>query len=140
MYEVNERKMFYDTVDDRTIVINSETGIYYGINNFSTTVFEHIIKGAAVAEILAAINKIPDAPADMEQRLQVFVKELQDKEIIIEGPTLPIVVNIKAELAIKDNFALSVIEFADAQEMLLADPIPDMEEFDGWQPFFEITE
>jgi hypothetical protein len=136
MYEVNEQKMFYDTVDDQTIVINSETGIYYGINNFSATVFEHIIKGVATAEILRAVREIPGVPADMEKRLQVFIKELQDKEIIIEGPTLPIAVNLKAELAIKDNFTLSVIEFADAQEMLLADPIHNMEEFEGWQPLF----
>jgi hypothetical protein len=134
MYKINEEKMFYDTVENRTIVINSDTGIYYGINNFSTAVFESVIKGIAIPDILAAINKIPNVPADMEQRLLLFVKDLQDSEIIIKGTTVNETLNIDTELVLKDNFALSVTAFADAQDMLLADPIPDMEEFDGWQP------
>jgi hypothetical protein len=136
MYEINEEKMFYDICDNRTIVINSETGIYYGINNFSTTIFENIVKGSSIPDILAALHKIQGVPADIEQRLLKFIEELQEKEIIIAGPTVENGVTINAEWAIQDDFNLSVVEFADAQEMLLADPI-EMIEYEGWQPNLE---
>jgi hypothetical protein len=134
MYKVNEKKIFYDTADNRTIVINSETGIYYGINDFSSSVFENIIKGASIPEIFSAINKLPGAPQDMLQRLETFVKELEEKEVIIPGDTVETPVSIDPELAAKADFKLSAVEYADAQEMLLADPIHDVVEYDGWQP------
>jgi hypothetical protein len=136
MYEINEEKMFYDICDNRTIVINSETGIYYGINDFSTTIFENIVKGSSIPDMLAALHKIPGVPADIDQRLLKFIEELEEKEIIIAGPTVENGANINAEWAIQDDFNLSLIEFADEQELLLADPI-EMIEYEGWQPNLE---
>jgi hypothetical protein len=134
MYEVNKRKMFCDIADDFAIVINSETGIYYGINSFGTSVFENLAKGSAVADVLNELNKIPGVPADIEQRLTTFVEELKEKEIIVGGTTAKNEITINPELAIKDEFILDVTGYADAQELLLADPIHDVEEELGWQP------
>jgi hypothetical protein len=140
MYEVNKRKMFCDITDDFAIVINSETGIYYGINSFGTTVFENLIQGSVVADILAALNEIPGIPTDIEQRLTVFIDELKEKEIIVSGPTAKREVNINAELAKADEFVFNLAEYADAQELLLADPIHDVEEELGWQPVLKDNE
>ena len=37
-YALNESKMFMDIEDGVAIIINSETGIYYGFNAFGTSV------------------------------------------------------------------------------------------------------
>jgi hypothetical protein len=134
MYEVNKKKMFCDITDDFAIIINSETGIYYGINTFGTSVFENLIKGSDVNDILSALREIPGIPADIEQRLNDFIQALQEKEIIVSGPTTKNEIKIDASLAAKDEFVLSVDAYADAQELLLADPIHDVEKEIGWQP------
>jgi hypothetical protein len=129
MYILNEEKIFSDTCDDRTIAIHSETGIYYGINGLSSQVFNLLSKGTSPAVILAALKKIPSAPEDIEQRLQQFVDYLIEKEILIAGESAAGEVEISLEPAVKDNFELLAIEYADAQELLLADPIEEANEW-----------
>jgi hypothetical protein len=155
MYQINKKKMFCDIADNFAIVINSETGIYYGINSFGTSVFEHLLKGAAPADILAELHTLDGVPSDMEQRLTDFVEELKNNEIIIDGTTtknkiitskVESIAPIKPEIAINpelaeaDEFILDVTEYSDAQELLLADPIHDVEEELGWQPVLQDIE
>jgi hypothetical protein len=40
-YKLNEDKMFADIADGVAIIINGETGIYYGMNEFGTSIFEN---------------------------------------------------------------------------------------------------
>jgi hypothetical protein len=126
--------MFCDIAENLAIIINSETGIYYGINNFGTQVFEAIIKGAPKEDILANLNALQGAPPDMEQRLTDFINTLIDKEIIVAAPTVQSEISIHQAYAERDDFTFAFDEYADAQELLLADPIHDVDEETGWQP------
>ena len=49
-YVLNEEKMFADVTDGIAIIINSETGIYYGLNGLGTAVYENLMNGSSVAE------------------------------------------------------------------------------------------
>ena len=133
-YTLNEAKMFADISDGVAIVINSETGIYYGMNGFGTTVFENIINGVSVENIAAALKGITGAPADIESRLNAFVDALKEKELIIDGGAGDASANISETAATEDGFEMSVNEYNDAQEMLLADPIHEVKEETGWTP------
>jgi len=133
-YTLNNDKMFVDITDGIAIVINSETGIYYGMNALGTNVFENVAKGVAVEKIAAALKAIAGAPQDMEARLSAFVDALKEKEIVIESADSGEAVNIDANVAKEDEFVLSVDEYNDAQEMLLADPIHEVKEETGWTP------
>ncbi|MDR2160686.1 MAG: PqqD family protein [Desulfovibrio sp.] len=133
-YVLNDEKMFSDIADGIAIVINSETGIYYGMNGFGTAVFENILNGADTEDILAEIRKMPDAPEDLPARLTAFVAALAEKELILAGQTAGGAVNLDPETAQNDAFALEVKEYDDAQELLLADPIHEVREETGWTP------
>jgi hypothetical protein len=133
-YVLNEAKMFADITDGVAIVINSETGIYYGMNGFGTNVFENIINGVSVEDVLATVKGLDGAPADIELRLNTFLTTLVDNELIIEGGTGAAAAEIEAEAAAADNFTLDVREYNDAQELLLADPIHEVKEETGWMP------
>ncbi|GHU08038.1 hypothetical protein FACS1894151_03280 [Spirochaetia bacterium] len=133
-YVLNEEKMFSDIADGIAIVINSETGIYYGMNNFGTNVFENILNGVSAENILAAIQAMPGAPEDVPARLEAFIKALVDNELVLEGGAGNGVAALDGETAAKDGFALKVSEYNDAQELLLADPIHEVKPGTGWQP------
>jgi hypothetical protein len=138
-YVLNDEKMFSDIADGIAVVINSETGIYYGMNGFGTIVFENILGGAGTEDILTEIRKMPEAPHDVEARLTAFVAVLVEKELVKEGQAEG-TVSLDAEIAKNDGFALEVKEYDDAQELLLADPIHEVKEDTGWAPEKEALE
>lgn len=139
-YSLNEAKMFSDIADGVAIVINSETGIYYGMNELGTAVFEAIIAGASTENIGAALQTIPNAPNDVQSRVDAFVAALQHFEILIPGQPKQAAPSFEEATAISSNFEMTVQEYNDAQELLLADPIHEVKDEDGWQPDKSVLE
>lgn len=134
-YKLNEDKMFNDIADGIAIVINTETGIYYGMNGLGTSIFQNLLNGASVENILAALQEIPGAPDDLTTCMANFTKNLEDFEIVIPGDVQEEVEIVLDPLVARgDNFEFNVEEFSDAQELLLADPIHEVKETTGWQP------
>ncbi len=137
MYKLNEAKMFADVTNNVAIIINSETGIYYAMNNCGSVVFQAVTDGCSKQSIVENFKKFANCPTDIEQKLNAFIDELLQKEIIIEGEQTSNVPAFDESVITKDNFEMKVSEYADAQEMLLADPIHDVDEEEGWQPVFK---
>ena len=133
-YVLNDEKMFADITDGIAIIINSETGIYYGMNSLGTAVYENLTNGASAESILAELKSMPDAPEDLETNFKNFINALVEKDILLESKISEEGVNILYETAKADNFVLEVREYNDAQELLLADPIHEVKEEEGWSP------
>lgn len=132
-YKLNDEKMFADVTDGVAIIINSETGIYYGMNSFGTNVYENIVNGASIEDILAKLKTI-GATNDIEKEFNKFVQIMLDKELVISADSSSSEVTIDEDIAKEDNFELSINEYNDAQEMLLTDPIHEVKEETGWTP------
>jgi hypothetical protein len=133
-YTLNEDKMFADITDGIAIIINSQTGIYYGMNEFSTSIFEKLISGCSDEEILTALKTLPNVPEDIAKKLNAFISDLTTKELILETQSKPHeTCSFSPELN-TDGFELNCDEYSDAQEMLMADPIHEVKEELGWSP------
>lgn len=133
-YVLNENKMFADITDGVAIIINSETGIYYGMNSFATEVYEKMAAGASCEDILAAAKKFANLPADFEANFKMFIDAMVEKEVFLESDASSMDVTLDEELAKADEYALELKEYNDAQELLLADPIHEVKEETGWTP------
>lgn len=133
-YVLNEDKMFADITDGIAIIINSETGIYYGINAFGTCVYENLINGVSSGDVLKTLQTMPEIPQDFESKFWNFIKTLAEKEIIIKGSTQNREADFNYSIAKSDEFILKITEYNDAQELLLADPIHEVKEEEGWSP------
>ncbi len=133
-YRLNEEKMFADITDGIAIIINSETGIYYGMNTFATNVYENIVAGVSIENIKAEIEKLSDLPADFEDNFKMFIDAMVEKEVLVEADENNAQANIDENLAKEDNYVLELKEYNDAQELLLADPIHEVKEETGWTP------
>jgi len=132
MYKLNEAKMFYDYADGQAVVINYKTGMYYGMGLLASAVLDRIIAGKNIDEILTAVKALPECPPDMAERLQCFVKELQEKEIIVAGPGFPGGAETLAVDVAEDGFDLKLDMFAEMSDLLLADPVHDVDMQEGW--------
>ena len=129
-YKLNEDKMYADITDGIAIIINSETGIYYGMNAFGTQVYENIVNGASTEKIWNTIESMGCS----KENFNAFIDAMLDKEILLAGLDSEKEVNIDENIAKEDNFILELNEYNDAQELLLADPIHEVKEEEGWSP------
>ena len=133
-YVLNEEKMFADVTDGIAIIINSETGIYYGLNGLGTNVYENLVNGVSTDKIIEGLKGIAGCPADIEDKFNSFIKAMKDFELIVEGGSDSAEANINEEIAKEESFEMDVQEYNDAQELLLADPIHEVKEETGWTP------
>ena len=129
-YMLNEVKMFADVTDGIAIIINSETGIYYGMNAYGTLVYENLAKGADSEKVWEVIKPF----GTQEANYRAFIDAMVEKEILINGSDTGVGVNIDENTAKKDKCELILKEYNDAQELLLADPIHEVKEEKGWSP------
>lgn len=133
-YALNETKMFADITDGIAIIINSDTGVYYGMNPLGTAVFEKLIAGTDNTNILKALQKLSNVPNDIDNKLQKFIAELIAKELIIPADINQNEVEFATDISTENNFEMCLNEYSDAQELLMADPIHEIKEDTGWTP------
>ena len=133
-YVLNDEKMFADVTDGVAIIINSETGIYYGLNELGTAVYENLVNGVSTDKILNCLKSMSDCPSDIEEKLTNFLKAMVDFDLIKEGGDDTSDAEIDENVAKESSFEMDVREYNDAQELLLADPIHEVKEESGWTP------
>ncbi len=132
-YALNEAKMFADITDGIAIIINSETGIYYGMNALGTAVYENLANGVSIEKIAQALKSI-DGANNIDSNLKEFIDAMLDKELIVKADDSDNEANIDETIAKEDKFIMTLKEYSDAQELLLADPIHEVKEETGWTP------
>ena len=132
MYKLNEEKMFYDYADGQAVVINYQTGMYYGMGLLASAILDRIVAGKNVDDIITAVKALPQCPADIDTRVQNFVRELKEKEIIVDGPTVHGEIEPLSKEVAEDGFDLKLDMFAEMADLLLADPVHDVDMEAGW--------
>lgn len=137
MYKLNEEKMFFDVADGQAVVINIVTGMYYGTNALGSVVLERLVKGNAPEEIEKAVKDLDNCPADINNKLAAFIDKLIDAEILVSGETVPGGSEAIDQSVVEEGFDLTLDEFAEVQDLLLADPIHDVDVEQGWPIFKE---
>lgn len=137
MYKLNEEKMFFDVADGQAVVINFINGMYYGTSMLGSVVLERLVKGNDVKCIAEAVKLLPECPEDFEEQMQEFISKLQEKEILVPGETVPGGNEVIDQKAVEEGFVLNLDEFAEVQDLILADPIHDVDVEQGWPIFKE---
>lgn len=132
MYKVNESKMYYDIAEGQAVVINFLTGMYYGANLLGSAVLDRLQAGASREAVLAALCALTGCPDDIEEQLDAFIARLLDLEILVPGPAETSKCGLIGAEALEDGFYLAIDEFAEAQDLLLADPVHDVDATQGW--------
>ena len=137
MYQLNEEKMFYDIADGQAVVINHVTGIYYGTSSLGSVVLDRLVKGNSPDDIKEAVKALPGCPEDFGDQMESFIAELLEKEILLSGETIQGGGETIEENALEDGFVLTLDEFSEIQDLILADPVHDVDVEKGWPIFKE---
>lgn len=137
MYQLNSEKMFFDMADGQAVVINFLTGIYYGSTALGSVILERLVNGNDPQKIAEAVKSLPGSPDDFDSQLDAFISKLKDNEILIAGQTAPGGDEPIDEIALADGFDLKLDEFSEVQDLILADPVHDVDVEKGWPVFKE---
>lgn len=134
-YEVNDSKIYCDITDGIAVIIEVDTGTYYGLNPLTTNIFENLINGVDANELLNKLTLIKGFNEEVKNKFDNFVKELIDKDFLVESKKEAAKPNINIEEFTNDQDDFLLAEFKDAAELLLADPIHQVKEEEGWSPY-----
>lgn len=135
-YKINDTKVISETLDGETIIINLDTGNYYSTNPTGAIIWNQIESGNGTQNILNYfLNHYEVEENIIEKHLMETIELLLKDSLIIEESshsTAEGATEDKNNL-IKEPFIAPKIErYDDMKEMLLADPIHDVSENDGW--------
>ena len=133
-YRINPDQIVYETFDNEVLVINLDTGTYHSLTGASSRLWSMLVWGAPVEAIVTAMTQAHDHDRGlMAVAVQAFLARLAAENLIV--PAAPGTVASQEIPAISakptpfTDFELRT--FTDMQDLLLLDPIHDVEEA-GW--------
>lgn len=138
MYCVNSPKVIHETIDGETVLVNLDSGNYYSFEGVGVDVWNLIETGIDGKGIIEAIaRRYAGEPKAVEEAIHHFVKELEQEALVVadgEGEKgIERGTNSSVETTIERRpFEAPVLnKYTDMQDLLLLDPIHDVEET-GW--------
>jgi hypothetical protein len=117
---------------DEVIAANFVRGVYYSLLGPAAQIWEGLAAGVSVDRIVADVSALSDAePAAFAAASDSLVEALLAEGLLVEGPPA----EVKAWQAVASNegpYGLPALErFTDMEDLLLLDPVHDVEEM-GW--------
>lgn len=117
---------------DEVIAANFVRGVYYSLLGPAAQIWEGLLAGVPLDRVIAEVSALSDAePAAFDAASNSLVEALLAEGLLVEGP--PAEVKAWQAMAGSDGrYGLPVMErFTDMEDLLLLDPVHDVEEM-GW--------
>jgi hypothetical protein len=134
-FECNDPNVIFERFDDETILVNLDSGRYYSLDPVGVVVWELINRPMTVGDLLDKLKAHYDGEAArIETAIREFISLLEAEGLIRprrEPP--PAGVDDGKAIAQDRTFAPPVLaKYEDMAEMLLLDPVHDVDDAGGW--------
>ena len=139
-FRVNTPTVTHETIDGEAVIINLESGNYYSLVEVGSFVWGLLEKGASANEVQKLVFQIYEGnAADIDRGVQELLVQLEQENLIvpINGTGALDLTQINQVLPPnngheKVSFNPPLLhKYSDMQELLLLDPIHDVDEA-GW--------
>ena len=133
-YRIDTLRAISETLDGETIIINLESGSYYSMNKTASEIWNQILVGFSMGAIVTSLANRYDASTEtIEKAVDGLIETLKGDHLIIGTDAKSEGTEPTAEASLsKEPFIAPTLEkYEDMQEMLLADPIHDVDDI-GW--------
>ncbi|MFN0094904.1 MAG: hypothetical protein ACKVVT_09015 [Dehalococcoidia bacterium] len=120
-----------ETVDGEALIVDLATGTYYSAHGLAEYAWTALASGYTPEQVAAAVREGSDAgkPA-VDQWLEDLVAQIMSDDLLQAGGAAP-----AAPLGPPPRIAFEPVllrKFTDMQELLILDPIHDVDEAAGW--------
>jgi hypothetical protein len=132
-YIINDKKAVSETLNGETIIINLENGNYYSLNETGSVVWGGIKSSHSLEHIIEYFTEYYIADkSEIEASVKKLIEFLVGENLIQETKTITSVAIAKGADGEKRPFIVPEAKrYEDLQEILLADPIHDVDDL-GW--------
>ena len=137
-FAVSRPQIIQETFDDEIVIVDLDSGSYYSLGKCGADIWNLAEKHASVAEITAQIAASYNLEtAQIASAVEALLQQLQDETLLMP---LPATKNADIEYSISgltlnssgETFQTPILQkFTDMQELLLLDPIHEVDAA-GW--------
>ena len=137
-FRVNTPTVTHETIDGEAVIINLDSGNYYSLVEVGSFIWGLVENGASANEVQNQVQKTYHGdPSDIDRGVQDLLAQLQQENLIVlfngtaeaSDVTAAVPCNNHDE---KPSFnPPSLHKYSDMQELLLLDPIHDVDDA-GW--------
>jgi hypothetical protein len=138
LFSINAPAVVSETIEGETVAVNLETGCYYSMNGTAVLLWTLMEQGYTLAQMeKLLVSRDLGTQGEIRESLKKFFGKLLEKELIITVPiaeeeTPLLDTEPRAFLESLSSYTEPVLEeFTEMQEMLLLDPIHEVDET-GW--------
>jgi len=137
VFRVNGPHVISENIDGEVVLVNLGKGLYYSTDQVGADVWGLLGAGHSVREIGDAISaRYAGEPGTITTAVVAFLAELLQEELIVTEPPVPErearEMPVAEDRADKARFQPPTLnKYTDMRDMLLLDPIHDVEE-SGW--------
>lgn len=134
-FRVNRPQVISQTIDGEVVVIHLATGSYYSLTATAAVIWTALERGMSTALLPALIEtQFVDCDADLKKIVMEFLRELNAESLIVpaeESGAFDSNVAGEASASLEKFIRPVLTKFTDMQELLLLDPIHDVDAT-GW--------
>jgi hypothetical protein len=134
-YRVNKPSVILEDFGDEVVIVNLVSGNYYSVDAVGAEIWAMIQKGAKATEITAHLSrKYEGAAAFIEEAVIGFIRRIISENLIVpdaDASAPPPEPDDAGDQARKPFAAPALQKYTDMQELLLLDPIHEVDET-GW--------
>jgi hypothetical protein len=128
----NEPLVVYDVFDGEVMAVRNDTGTYFSMQEAASLAFQGIAAGQDLDAVATLVAGAYQQPADQVRGdLDAFVAQLRDHQLVVDGEPAE-----SAEPTVPDEVgpyvAPALESYTDMQDLLLFDPIHEVEPTGGW--------
>lgn len=134
-FHIKRPDIVHETIDGEAVIVNLENGVYYSLRNTGVDVWNLIEAGANLDEITnSIISRYNGSPDEIRKTIIELLVAFQKEGLVqvsttkrVDSPVLQ-----PTSTAEKLDFTPPLLErYSDMQELLLLDPIHEVDE-EGW--------
>src|SRR5436190_21489676 len=135
-FRVNTPTVTHETIDGEAVIINLDSGNYYSLVEVGSFIWNLVERGASATKVQNLVLETYQGDAtDIGRGVQDLLAQLQQENLIVsvEGATAVDAVVLPSNNGhAKASFNPPMLhKYSDMQELLLLDPIHDVDEA-GW--------
>jgi hypothetical protein len=136
-FRINTPTVTHETIDGEAVIINLDSGNYYSLVEAGSFIWALVEKGASASEVQDLLQQTYQGDAaDIDRGVQQLLAQLQQENLIVpvdgSGAVDLTEVMPSSNGHGKPSFNAPLLnKFSDMQELLLLDPIHDVDEA-GW--------
>ena len=137
-FRVNTPTVTHETIDGEAVIINLDSGNYYSLVEAGSLIWSLVEKGASANELQNLVQQTYQGDAsDIDRGVQELLAQLQQENLIVPFDGAGEAVDLTGAAPGNNNHEKPSFnppllhKYSDMQELLLLDPIHDVDET-GW--------